>query len=217
MPDLSFEIVSAGPARDMITPAIVFELRVFNRPPEESIHAILLRCQIQIEAARRKYNPSEQVQIEELFDKPARWSDTLRPMTWANTSLNVPAFCGSTVCPLVVSCPLDFSIATTKYFRGIEAGDVPLTFLFSGSIFYASEHGTLQVYPVSWSKEARFRLPIETWKSLIEMHYPNAVSLSIRRDVFEELYRFKMNCGLASFDETIERALALAERSRSAQ
>ena len=63
MPDLSFEIVSARPARDMITPAISFDLRVTNRFPEQLIHAVLLRCQIQIEVARRRYSSSEQDQL----------------------------------------------------------------------------------------------------------------------------------------------------------
>jgi hypothetical protein len=216
MPDLSFEIVSAKPAHDIIAPAISFDLRVMNRFAEQSIHAILLRCQIQIEVARRRYSSSEQNQLRELFDDPSRWSDTLRPMTWANTSFNVPPFTGSTVCPLIVPCTFDFSIATAKYFRGIAGGEVPVTFLFSGTVFYDAGQGTLQVAPISWNKEARFRLPIETWKNLMDMHYPNAVSLNLRRDVFDDLYRFKMSLGLATFEETIQRMLTIAERERPA-
>src|SRR5262249_6521739 len=104
MPDLSFDVVSANPARDMITPAISFDLRVINRFPEHSIHAVLLRCQIQIEVARRRYSPLEQNQLRELFDDPSRWGDTLRPMTWANLSVNIPAFSASTAFPLIVPC-----------------------------------------------------------------------------------------------------------------
>lgn len=214
MPDLSFEIVSAAPARDMITPAISFDLRLTNSFPEQKIHALMLRCQIQIEVARRRYNPAEQAQLRDLFDDPSRWGDTLRAMTWANLSLSVPPFAESTVCPLIVPCSFDFSIATAKYFHGIEDGQVPLTFLFSGSVFHDTGEGVLQVAPISWNKEARFRLPVKVWKSLMDLHYPNAVSLNLRRDVFDELYRFKMGLGLATFEEAIQRMLTIAGRER---
>lgn len=214
MPDLSFEIVSANPARDMLAPAISFDLRITNPFPEQSIHAVLLRCQIQIEVAKRRYTSLEQDQLRELFDEPSRWGDTLRPMTWANVSLNIPAFVGSTIFPLTIPCSFDFGIATAKYFRGIDGGEVPLTFLFSGSVFHDAGQGVLQVAPISWNKEARFRLPVETWKSLLDLHYPNAVCLNLRRDVFDELYRTKMSLGMATFEETIQRMLAIMERGR---
>lgn len=214
MPDLSFEVVAANPVRDMITPALAFDLRVTNLFPEQAIHAVLLRCQIQIEVARRRYSSAEQNQLRDLFDEPSRWADTLRPMTWLNTSVNIPAFSGSTVYPLPVPCTFDFNVATAKYFHGIADGEIPLTFLFSGSVFYDAGQGALQVAPISWNKEARFRLPVQVWKSLMDLHYPNAVCLNLRRDVFDELYRFKMSEGLATFEDTIQRMLAAAQRER---
>lgn len=214
MPDLSFEVVSASPVQDMITPALAFDLRVVNPFQEQAIHAVLLRCQIQIEVARRRYTPAEQSQLRDLFDDPSRWGDTLRPLTWVNTSVNIPAFSQSTVYPLTIPCTFDFNVATAKYFHGLDDGEIPLTFLFSGTVFYDAGQGLLQVAPISWNKEARFRLPVQVWKSLMELHHSNAVNLNLRRDVFEELYRFKMNQGLATFEETIERMLAMAERER---
>ncbi len=211
MPDLSFEIVAANPVRDMITPALAFDLRVTNPFPEQSIQAVLLRCQIQIEVTRRRYSSSEQSQLRDLFDEPSRWGDTLRPITWANTSVNIPAFSDSTIYPVTVPCTFDFNVATAKYFHGIADGEIPLTFLFSGSVFYDPGQGGLQVAPISWNKEARFRLPVQVWKSLLDLHYPNAVCLNLRRDVFDDLYRFKMSAGLATFEETIQRMLTIAE------
>lgn len=214
MPDLSFEIISASPAVDMVTPAIGFDLRIANRFREESIQTVLLRCQIQIEVARRRYSTQEQQQLRDLFDDPSRWADTLRPITWTNLSVNVSGFSEATVYSLIVPCSFDFSVATAKYFHAIEKGEIPLTFLFSGSIFYSASGGLLQVAPISWNKEARFRLPVETWKSVMDLHYPNAVCLNLRRDVFEELYRFKTSLGVATFEETIQHMLAIAERER---
>lgn len=214
MPDLSFEIVGASPVRDMLTPALAFDVRISNPFPEQSIQAILLRCQIQIEVARRRYTAAEQTQLRDLFDDPTRWFDTLRPITWAVTSVNVPAFVSKTSHPIAIPCTFDLTVASAKYFHGVDDGEVPLTFLFSGSVFFQTGADTLQVAPISWNKEARFRLPVKTWKDLIDAHYPNATILQLRRDVFDELYRFKISAGLATFDETIKRMLAIAERER---
>lgn len=214
MPDLSFEILSASPARDMLTPALAFELRITNPFPEQAIQAVLLRCQIQIEVARRRYTSAEQSQLRELFDDPSRWSDTLRPMTWAVTSVNLPAFTGSTVNTIHVPCTFDLTVAIVKYFHGIKGGEVPLSFLFSGTVFFHLSSGSLQAAPISWNKEARFRLPVQTWTELMNLHYPNARVLQLRRDVFDELYRFKMRGGFATFEETIQRMLAIAEPQR---
>ena len=214
MPDLSFEVMSANPVSDMITPTLGFDLRITNPFSEETIHAVLLRCQIQIEVARRRYTSAEQDQLRDLFDDPSRWGDTLRPMTWVNTSVNIPAFSGSTICSIPVPCTFDFNVGTAKYFYGVAGGDVPLTFLFGGSVFFDAGQGMLQVAPISWSKEARFRLPVQLWKDLMHLHCANAVCLSLRKDVFDELYRFKMSAGLPTFEEAIQHMLVIAERER---
>ena len=168
MPDLSFKILSATPGIDLVTPALEFNLRIENRPPEECIQTILLRCQIQIEVARRRYSGQEQRQLRDLFDDPSRWGDTLRPITWASLSLNVPAFTGATVYPVLVPCTFDLSTGTANYFHALERGEVPVTFMFRGSIFYSGSDGQLQVAPISWNKEARFRLQVETWKAVAD-------------------------------------------------
>ena len=49
----------------------------------------------------------------------------------------------------------DFNVASTKYFDGLNGGDIPLLMLFSGTIFYASQENALQVAPISWELEAR--------------------------------------------------------------
>src|SRR3954453_21851545 len=94
MPDLSFDIIAASLPRDTITPGLTFELRITNRFPEQAIRAVMLKCQIQIEVVRRRYTATEQDQLRDLFDDPSRWGNTLRPMTWVNTSVNIPGFAG---------------------------------------------------------------------------------------------------------------------------
>jgi uncharacterized protein (DUF697 family) len=215
MPDLSFEVVSAEPIPFAVAPLLAFKLRVTNAVPGESIHTVALRCQIQIEVARRGYSSREQVRLLELFGEPARWGNTLRNMLWNHASAVVPSFSGSTTVDLQVPCTFDFNVAATKYFDGLEGGEIPLCLMFSGTVFYAAGDGPLQVAPISWEKEASFRLPVKTWKEMMDLYYPNSAWLCLRRDVFERLYRYKMRRGIPTWEAALESVLAAAEEAVS--
>ena len=39
------------------------------------------------------------------------------------------------------ACTFDFNVAATKYFDGLEEGEVPSDFLFSGTVFYRTPAG----------------------------------------------------------------------------
>lgn len=200
-----------------MAPAIAFEIRATNAFPEQKVQAVLLRCQLSIDAARRRYTPGEQARLEELFDRPERWSDTLRPLTWLTTSINVSGFTGATTFTLNAPCSYDFTVAAARYFHGLNSGEAPLSFLFSGTVFYTQAEGNpLQAAPISWDKEARFRLPVEMWKQVMDLYYPNVAFLHLKRDVFEELYRYKIVAGAPTFDDAIERMLAIAAKERPA-
>ena len=102
----------------------------------------MLRCQIQIEATRRHYTAEEEARLRDLFGEPERWGQTLRAMLWTHADLG-----GARRSParpsteLPVPCTYDFNVAATKYFYGLEQGEVPLDFLFSGSVFYEDARG----------------------------------------------------------------------------
>jgi hypothetical protein len=175
-----------------------------------------LRAQIQIEVTRRQYDAKEQAKLLDLFGSPDRWGQTLRSLLWTHANLIVPRFSGSALVDLQVPCTFDFNVAATKYFHGLSSGDLPLCFQFSGTVFYQGEEGALQVLPISWDKEAKYRLPVKVWKSLMDEYFPNSAWLALHRDTFERLYEFKVREGIPTWDETIERALAsLRETVRS--
>ena len=108
-------------------------------------------------------------------------------------------------------CTFDFNVAATKYFAGLAAGDVPLNMLFSGTVFYADAEGLLQVAPISWDQEAKFRLPVQVWQEMMQAYYPNGAWLHVRRDVFDRLYRYKMQRGIPSWEQALESILPLEE------
>src|SRR4029079_19173508 len=101
------------------SPTLGFTLRIDNRPAGEVIHTVALRCQIQIEATRRRYVPEEQARLADLFGDPDRWSQTLRTLLWTHVNVIVPSFRETTTVDLPVACTFDFNVAATKYFHGV--------------------------------------------------------------------------------------------------
>ena len=216
MPDLQFTIESAEAVQYAAAPLLAFKVRIANNPSEVVIHTVALRAQIQIEVTRRKYDANEQARLLDLFGEPDRWGQTLRSMLWTHASVVVPRFTGSVLADIPVPCTFDFNVAATKYFHGLTSGDLPLCFQFSGTVFYQGEGGTLQVAPISWDKEAKYRLPVKAWKDLMDVYYPNSAWLALRRDTFEKLYQYKVREGIPTWEEALERALnALTETVRS--
>lgn len=211
MPDLSFQIESAEAATFTAAPQLAFKLRITNAAATETIHTVALRCQIQIEVTRRRYSTKDQESLLDLFGEPDRWGQTLRSLLWTHTSVVVPAFQGSTVADVPVPCTFDFNVAATKYFHGLTDGDVPLCFLFSGTVFYAQADGALQVAPISWTKEARFKLPVSIWREMMDSFYPNSAWLCLRRDVFQRLYQYKVNRGIPTWEQALESVLPVEE------
>jgi hypothetical protein len=208
MPDLLFAMEGAETVRFAAIPLLAFKLHITNTPSDELIHTVALRAQIQIEPTRRNYSADEQKRLLDLFGSPDRWGQTLRSLLWTHVNMMVPRFTGSTAVDLQVPCTFDFNIAATKYFHGLSSGDLSLCFQFSGTVFYQAADRTLQVSPISWDKEATFRLPVNVWKDLMDEYYPNSAWLAIQRDTFERLYNFKVREAIPTWEETLERTLA---------
>ena len=211
MPDLSFQVERAEVVSNAASPLLAFKLRLTNSNPEETIHTVALRCQIQIETTRRKYTPEDQARLRDLFDEPSRWSQTLKNLLWTHASIVVPSFQGTTISDLPVPCTFDFNIAATKYFHGLADGDVPICLQFSGTVFYASPQGGLQVAPISWDKETRFRLPVKLWRDMMESYYPNSAWLCLHKEAFDRLHQYKVRNGIPTWEEAIESLIPVEE------
>ena len=123
MPDLQFQIEGAEAVPHAAVPLIALKLRVTSR--DEPIHTLTLRCQVQIEPAKRRYVPGEQEKLLDLFGTPERWSRTVRPLLWMNTTVAIPGFTDTVVVDLQLPCTFDFNVAATKYFHALDAGDIP--------------------------------------------------------------------------------------------
>ena len=75
--------------------------------------------------------------------------------------------------------------------NALEHGEVPLEFLFSGTVFYSDPVGRLQVGRIGWDKECDYRLPVRVWREMIDRHFPDAAWLRLGRESFDRLAAYK--------------------------
>jgi hypothetical protein len=204
--ELSFDCTGARPDRFAIAPAMSMSLRI-SEVTGQKIEAIALRCQLRIEPARRRYSAAEAEKLNDLFGDTERWADTLKPVQFTNLSVMVPGFTGSTDIDVPIPLSYDMEIGSTRYFAGLEQGEVPLLLLFSGTIF-GSADGKLVVQQVPWSKEARYRLPLTVWREAVDAHFPNSAWLRISTRTLDELQRFKASRALPTWDATVNALLS---------
>jgi hypothetical protein len=207
VPELNFRVEGAEAHAHAAAPLLIFKVRVTNADPEEMLYSVALHCQIQIQSARRRYTAEEQQRLADLFGSPDRWSLTLRNMLWTHSDFVVPGFQGDTLIDLPVHCTFDFNVAATKYFSAVEDGEIPILFQFSGTAFYEGEDGALQVSPIPWNCEGEYKLPVATWKRMMDLYYTNTAWMHLRRDVFERLLAYKTLHGIPTWEQTIERML----------
>ena len=200
LPKLGFNVEAAEAVRFAAAPTVAFTLRIETDKP---VRSLALNAQIRIAPARRRYSERDQERLVDLFGPPDRWGETLRTFRWAQESTLVPPFETTTSVELAVPCTYDLEIATAKYFYALEEGDVPLEFLFSGTVFFLSARGELRTAQIPWESEATFRMPVRAWKDAIEYHFPGSAWLRLRDDVFERLVAYKARRALPTWEATI--------------
>jgi len=207
-PDLDFRVERAEVLEYAATPSLLFKLRI-DSSGDEPVNSIALATQIRIMPRQRVYRDIEERRLVELFGEPNRWANTLNSMLWTHVVLQIPGFRGSTLVDMPVPCTYDFDVVSAKYFHALQGGEVPLEFLFSGTLFYTGPNG-LQVGRIPWEKEAAFRLPVQLWHEMMEHYFPNSAWLRLRKDAFDRLYDYKSHHGHASWEAALETLLALA-------
>ena len=205
--DLNFQVESVEPIVPAAAPQLAFRLAI-TETATTAIESVLLRCQVRIEPTRRYYQAENPERLLDMFGPPDCWGKTMRSMLWTHVQTFVPAFTGSAAVDLAVPCSFDFNVAATKYFAALEEGEIPLCFLFSGTVFYQAPDGGLQVAPISLQKQADFRLPVAVWKQMMDHYYPHSAWLCLDRDVFDRLSRYKAGNGLPTWEQAIESLLA---------
>jgi hypothetical protein len=206
--ELVFDCVGAHADKYAVAPSMSLTLRIAETSGQK-VEAIALRCQIRIEPTRRHYTDAEAERLNDLFGDTQRWADTLKPLQFTTVSVMVPGFTGSVDVDLPVMLSYDLEIGSTRYFAGLEGGEIPLLLLFSGTVFTTVD-GRMQAQQVPWSKEASYRLPVSLWREAIDTHFPNSAWIRMSLQTLDELQRFKTRQALPTWDATLAALLARA-------
>ena len=209
MPELSFDVLDANPDVYGTDPTILFNLRI-TETSGDPIHTMMVRVQIQIDAQLRKYDPEERANLVELFGEPDRWGETLRPFNWTHAATMLNGFRGAMETELAVPVTYDFDIAAAKYLHGLRDGNIPLSFLFSGTVISRGATG-YAVTQIPWHKECTFPLPVATWRRTVDLYWPGGGWMRVRRDTLDALQAFKVDQGLNDWDAVLE---SLIERAK---
>lgn len=205
-PNLEFAVEGAEPVRYAAVPTLGFRLAL-ERVDGGSVRSVALNTQIRIAATRRSYTPAEQEGLFEIFGRPEEWSRSVRSLLWLNATAHVPSFTGRTVFDLEVPCSYDFELTSARYFDALEDGEIPLEFLFGGSVFYAGPGGGLQVASIAWDREAEFRLPVAVWREMMDQFFPGAAWLRLGKESFDRLYAYKARQALPSWEDAVDSLL----------
>lgn len=210
MPELHFAVVDVAPEPYAVAPNLLARVRV-EEHTGEVVHALALKAQVRIEPQRRRYDDTEEQALLDLFGGRARFADTLKPFAWLHTSTIAQGFTGSTEIDLVLPCTYDFEVSGTKYLHALRDGEIPLLFLFSGTVFTRGATG-FSVTQVPWDRESRFRMPVSAWRDLMDAHFPGSQWLRMHRDTVDALGRLKHERGLTSWDDVVTTLLAEASQ-----
>lgn len=212
MTTYAFAVTDVRPDPGAAVPTLVFRLRI-EVPPDLEVQSMLLRTQVRIEPALRRHDADEQANLFDLFGHPAQWSETLKPFLLTHTTLPVTAFTGSCEIDFPVGVSYDLEVTAGSYFHGLRSGEIPLIFLFSGTVFLRSGAG-VQVNQIPWECEARFGMPLEIWTATMDAFFPNSGWVRVSRDTLDELRAFKSAHALPTWDGVLQQLL---QTSRTTQ
>ena len=205
MSTLTFTVVDARPAPHTASPAITFQIRIVDHSGAR-VHAMALRSHVRIEPRNRRYSRDEQQRLYELFGNVSQWDRTLQSVTWAQTALAVPSFEGQTQVDVAVPCTYDLEVASAKYLHAVREGDVPLLFLFSGTVFRTAGDRVC-IEPIAWDSDTSFRLPAHVWQLAMDQFFPGGGWIRLQRETIDRLQAFRGRQAVVSWDEAIDRLL----------
>lgn len=187
-------------------PQLTARLRV-EESTGQTVHAVALRCQVRIEPQRRGYDSDEAAGLASIFGDRSRWAQTLKPFLWMQSNTTVQGFTGVTEVDLALPCTYDFDVTASRYLHSLGEGTVPVSFLFSGTVFTRGTTG-FGVEQVPWDCDATYRLPVAVWHQMMENYFPGTGWIRLDREVLDRLAEHRTAHGFTTWEETISHLLS---------
>jgi hypothetical protein len=205
-PEPDFSVLGVSAVKYAAAPMLNFDLHVAESSGRQ-VYMIALTIQVMIEPARRSYDDATRERLKGLFGEPERWAVTTRSLVWAQVDVVIPAFTGSTTVSVPITCSYELEVAAAKYFHSLPDGQAPLAFHFNGTIYYKDYDGQMQMVLVPWTKSCDYRMPVATWRDMIEMYYPNTAWVALNGATIDALQSRQVSRGLATPDACIMQLL----------
>jgi hypothetical protein len=206
MTAVRFAIASVRSDPHAATPTLVFRV-VAEEPSGAPIQAALLRCEVYIDVRHRRYSVTEGERLCEVVGDRASWKDTMRPLLWATVPIVLSCCHGTVDLDVPIACTHDLEVASAKYLRALEDGEIPLVFMFSGTIFYA-ERSAVGVCQLPPDTETSFRLPVDSWREAMRQHFGDSTWIRLDRQGFDALDRVRRLRGFVTWNQVVEAVCA---------
>jgi len=206
MTAVRFAIASVRSDPQAAAPTLVFRV-VAEEPSGAPIQAALLRCQVYIDVTHRRYSGAEGERLSEIVGDRTRWKDTMRPLLWATVPIVLSCCHGTVDLEVPISCSYDFEVASAKYLGALDGGEIPLVFMFSGTIFYAGR-SAVSVCQLPLDTETSFRLPVESWREAMRQHFGDSRWIRLDRQGFDALDRVRRLRGFVTWNQVVEAVCA---------
>ena len=209
VPELRFAVEGASGLEYAAVPTLKFALRI-EAVSGHPVRSILL-CTLTFVISRR--NPAWMPRRNTSWPCASRKAISRRATGWPvptcgwSSPSPVPPFGDSTVVDLLAPCTYDLEVTATRYFAALKDGVIPLEFLFSGSVFFATAAGALQTTRIAWDSEVDYRLPVGIWKETMNRHFPGSAWLRLGSESFDRLCAYKARHAFESWEKTIESLL----------
>jgi hypothetical protein len=200
-PALEIAVVGAEPGLHLASPTLIFTLRAREASARE-VYMVALSTQIHIDPGLRSHDDETRGLLVDLFGAPERWAATTTSIVWARVEALMPSFGSELEFNLPVPCTYDLEVASAKYLDALPDGEVPLSFHFSGRIFYRGDDGRLQIVLTPWSS-ASFRLPVAVWRRTIDLHYPGSGFVRLGNETLRALRLHQSRLGAPTFDDAV--------------
>ncbi|GDY28426.1 DUF6084 family protein [Gandjariella thermophila] len=212
-PRLAWHVADVSEQHLAVVPTLDFHLAI-DCADGVAVHTIALSTSVRLAVPVRGYDEPTRRRLHAVFGAPEQWASSLRDLTWAQVTVIVPAFTGHTEVRLPVPCGSDMDLAAVSYLHALRDGDLPLRFLFSGTVFYHAD-GRLRAAQVPWDAEAAFALPAERWHRLRARYFGDRRWLPLPLDSFDRLHAYRAEHAYPSWDATIDALLNHATTGRN--
>jgi hypothetical protein len=211
-PRLAWRVAGVREQHLAVVPTLDFRLAI-DCAGGVPVRSIALSTSIRLAVPERDYDEPTRRRLLGVFGTPEQWAASLHDLVWAQPTVIVPPFTGHTEVALPVPCGSDMDLAAVSYLHALRDGDVPLRFLFSGTVFYQAD-GQLRAAQVPWDAEASFPLPAECWHRLRARYFGDHRWLRLPVDSLDRLHAYRAEHAYPSWEATIDALLGHARTRR---